>query len=139
MDRKEAMAKAKEYTSSLPPDHWEKSTVARDQFEIRYAGILRFDADFNEWLQFRSKPNETETDQQQSERDDYEDGLVHRILTAPMDCTESIFRKIEVASYWITRDCEISWGDLSALTVLQAIKADILRHGLLREKYLYEK
>jgi hypothetical protein len=138
MGRKEAMAKAKEYTSSLPAEHW-TDLIKRDEFEDRYARNLQFDADFNEWLRLRSKLDDDETDEQYTAREACEDELVHRILTAPMDCGESVFRKIEVVEYCITLHGEGSWGDLLALTALSAIKADILRHGLLREAHLYEK
>jgi hypothetical protein len=136
---REFAAKAKEYTNSLPPDHWEKTKIERDEFEAQYAKQLRFEADFNEWLQLRSKQDEDETDEQQSARSDCEDELIQRILTAPVACDWMIFYKFEVVEHCLALHGEASWGELIALTAFSAIKADILRHGLLREAHLYEK
>lgn len=50
-----------------------------------------------------------------------------------------VFRKVEVANYYITKDGEATWTETLALTALDGIKADLLRFGIKREAELASK
>jgi hypothetical protein len=137
MTREEAMAKAKEFASRYPSPQLDK--FEREKFEAQYAARLQFYAAFNEWLRLRSDGEKDETDEQQNERCDRKDDLAHLILTTPAVYDWMIFRKFEVVDYIITKHGEATYVELMALTALSAIKADILRFGLMREEKYEEE
>ena len=132
MKYSEALAKAKEYTSKNTRHFREGDD--HEEWERKYAERLQFDAAYNEWLQVRIDECATETDEDLGALSDREWELAHLILTTPVVYDWMIFRKFEVIDYCITKHGEANRGELMALTALDSIKADILRHGIMSEK-----
>jgi hypothetical protein len=95
-----------------------------------------FETIFREWLLARSNNgDDEETDEQQEARCSREEDLAQRILAMHAGTECLVFRKFEVADYYITKHGEATWTETLALTALDGIKADILRLGAAREEH----
>jgi hypothetical protein len=132
MDFNEALAKAKEFTSNNHR-HF-KEGDEREAWEREFARRLQFEAAYNEWLQVRVDEGTDETGEKSNALNDRGWDLVHLILTTPAVFDWMIFQKFEVIGYCLTKYGEASYSELMALTALDSIKADILRHGIMSEK-----
>jgi hypothetical protein len=135
MDYSEALAKAKEFASK-PPRPVGESEYDREAWEREFARRLQFDAVYNEWLQVRIDEGADVTDEDAEVLSGREWELTHLVLTMPAVYDWMIFRKFEVINHYITKHGTANSGELMALTALDSIKADILRHGIMSEKNL---